>query len=253
MSTNANGDADTDNGHGGDDHGTTGFIRRRPLAARIGALALAAILLAGAAGGLTSARHALNDAQSREHDLNTQATTLKETIQAQREQDAARARLNAQLDGGDSEDGDAGSLANPDAATLADAATLDTANAEQLFSKVFTWDSSHEYTQARDALAHDWGLAEDGDLLNRLMPPDTCNTDSAGTTYCIIDQRQLSSAYMSMDATRATWDHGTRIWVGDVTYRASAGGGPAATAHAYFAWSVGPDGTISAVDWIDSV
>lgn len=132
--------------------------------------------------------------------------------------------------------------------------TNDDTTMGRFFSEMFTWNSTAQYTAARDDAIGKWGLGDRSDFVVRLMQPDKCNTDATKKTYCRIDMQKLASDYTTLNSTMSGYDNGVRTYVGTVSTLIPGHNGGDSTPHDYqFAWTIGRDGNLLAVDWINGV
>lgn len=125
----------------------------------------------------------------------------EELSQAQDEQESAQAELEAaqtqlrdDITGQDSE-----------------RAAQDAASIRAMLNVAMTWDSHESYTQARETMVEQYGLAEDSDFMENYLPPAPVNIDREGNEYPYIDAAGLESS-------AGEFDHEV-LWVSGTEYR----------------------------------
>lgn len=181
------------------------------------------------------------------------ATAQQELKSAHKQLDDARTHADAKADA-DAGMKDPAQVAAPSDALYQSIHTNDDATMGRFFAEMFTWDSTAKYTAARDDAINKWGLTDKSDFVVRLMQPDKCNTDANKTTYCRIDMQKLASEYTTLTSAMSGYDNGVRTYVGTVSTIIPGHNGGDSTPQDYqFAWTIGKDGNLLAVDWIDGV
>lgn len=144
-------------------------------------------------------------------------------------------------------------MAHPDTQLLSSMHTADDATMDRFFTQVYTWDSAGVYTQHRDNVIHEWHIGENTPFMQRFFAPAQCHTAANQERFCVIDTQHLSSVYRSVTSMMTAYNNGTRSYVGTVTASSySADGSASVDRTARFAWTIGPQGNLLAIDWINA-
>lgn len=144
-------------------------------------------------------------------------------------------------------------MAHPDAQLLGSMHTADDATMDRFFTQVYTWDSAGVYTRHRDAVIHDWHIGENTPFMQRFFAPAQCHTAADQERFCVIDTQHLSSVYRSVTSMMTAYNNGVRSYVGTVTSSSySTDGSASIDRTARFAWTMGPQGNLLAIDWINA-
>ena len=109
------------------------------------------------------------------------------------------------------------------------------------------------YAAARDRVRSRYGLPGDGEFLTRFMAPPQCHESARHERFCVIDTQHLASSYSSLDSMMTAYSDGTRSYAGAVSSCSySADGSSCAERSDRFVWTIGPQGRLLAVDWLDA-
>lgn len=223
-------------------------IRRHPGVAKAVLCTVMAVICVVCLVVTAGARGELRSERDRSTSLETARSKAQHDLEAKQRDADAKATVEAYNAGGHTAEG-------PAPGVLKAMKTTDDAVMDRFLGRMLTWDSSASYEASRKAAHDEWGLPTDGDFLTRFMAPDTCKTSRNGNVYCLVDTQGLSSRYAGHTSMMTGHHDDIRTYVGQAEYLVppvkGVTDGSTTTRTARFAWSMGKDGTLLSIQWIN--